>query len=166
MDHNRHIQPLESPREYAKFALVIAIIVGLSALLANWRGWSLEQFMGSFMAVFFITFAGFKFVSLEMFAITYSGYDLVAKKFRSWGYVFPFVELGLGLAYLVLGNHAWLNAATLVITATASVGVVKELRRKSAVMCACLGTVIKLPLSKVSFVEDFLMFAMAAAMMP
>lgn len=165
MNHENHVEPLESPREYAKFVLVIAGIVLASILITSWRGWSLEQFMSDFMGVFLLTFAAFKFMNLEMFAITYRGYDVVAKRWPRWGYVFPFVEAGLGLSYLLGGEGTTLNVLTMLITSLGAIGVIKELRRKSAVMCACLGTVIRLPLSRISFVEDFAMFLMAAVML-
>lgn len=164
-DHSYHVQPEESAKEYAKFAGIVAGVIGFSVLVTYLLGWSLENFLTYFMAVFLLTFAAFKLINLEIFAITYSGYDLVTKKFPAWGYIFPFVEAGLGMAYVLLGNQTWLNVFTLLLTGVASVGVVKELRRKSKVMCACLGTVIRLPLSKISFVEDFLMFAMAGVML-
>jgi hypothetical protein len=167
-DHPGHattIRPLESPREYAKFVAVIIGITGLSVLLTSWRAWTLRQFLNDFMAVFFITFATFKFINLEMFAVTYRGYDIIAKRFRLWGYLFPLVEIVLGFAYLLTNKNTSLNVVTLLITGVAAVGVLQELTKKSNIVCACLGTVIRLPLSKISFVEDFLMFAMAAAML-
>lgn len=163
-NHASHIEPLESPREYLKFAGVIAGIVLGSVLLTNARSWGLENWMASFMAVFFVVFGAFKLVNLEMFVLTYRSYDILAKRFKFWGWIFPFIELGLGAGYLILGNNLWLNIATIIITGTASIGVIKELRRKSRFKCACLGTVIRLPLSKISFVEDFLMLVMAGAM--
>ncbi len=163
-DHHNHIEPMESPREYLKFAAVLASILLASLGLAYLRDWNIMGFMAHFMGVFFITFGVFKLVNLEMFVLTYRGYDIIAKRFRFWGWVFPFVELAIGVGYLLLGNNIWLNIATILITATASIGVIKELRRKSVMKCACLGTVIRLPLSKISFVEDFAMLVMAMIM--
>lgn len=163
-NHHHHVEPDESPREYAKFAGVIAGIVLASLLLTQARGWGLMAYMAGFMGVFFIVFGAFKLINLEMFVITYRSYDIITKRFTVWGWLFPFVELGLGAGYLLLGNNPWLNIATIAVTATASIGVVKELRRKSQFKCACLGTVIRLPLSKISFTENFLMLIMAVAM--
>ncbi len=171
MDHHEdahvHLGHDESnnKREYLKFAGVIASIVIITVFLAWARGFSLHRFMSDFMAVFFIVFATFKFLSLEEFSVTYQSYDVVAKRFPLWGYAFPFVEAILGVSYLLLDRSALLNLVTLIITGVASIGVLKELSNKSNIMCACLGRVIKLPLSKVSFVEDALMFAMAAFML-
>lgn len=164
-DHHPHTEPLESLVEYLKFVGVISGIILLSLLLTGWQDWELMNWMANFMAVFFLTFGAFKLVNLEMFVLTYRSYDILAKHFRFWAWLFPFIELGLGAGYLFLGNVFWLNIATIIITGLASIGVIKELRRKSQFKCACLGTVIRLPLSKISFVEDFAMLIMAGVML-
>lgn len=164
MDHMHHHQTNESLGEYIKFAGIIGLIIAASLGLTWLMGWELEVFMANFMGVFFLVFGCFKLLSYEMFVIAYRGYDILAKRSKLWAYVFPFVEIALGAGYLFLGNNLWLNLVTIFVTATASVGVIKEVRRKSVMQCACLGTVIKLPLSKVSFVEDASMFLMALVM--
>lgn len=154
-----------TPREYAKFAGVIGGILVVSLVLAWARGWELERFLSDFMAVFFITFAAFKFINLENFVGAYRSYDIIAKRFPIWGYAYPYVEGMLGVSYLLLDNSNLLNALTMLLMAVGAIGVYKELTNKSNIMCACLGTVIKLPLSHVSFVENFGMFIMAALML-
>lgn len=168
IEHDAHVhlghETEENRTEYLKFAGVIAGIVLLTIMLAWARGFSVERFMSDFMAVFFIVFATFKFVNLEMFSVTYQSYDIIAKRIPLWGYAFPFVEGMLGVAYLLFDQNNTLNFITLLITGTAAIGVIQELRNKSNIMCACLGTIIKLPLSKVSFIEDAAMFFMAFLM--
>jgi hypothetical protein len=167
-EHDAHVhlghETSEDKKEYLKFAGVIGGILLVTLVLAWARGFSAERFMSDFMAVFFIVFAAFKFVNLEMFSVTYQSYDVIAKRFPVWGYIFPFIEGILGVAYLLFDQNNTLNIITLVVTGVAAIGVFSELRNKSNIMCACLGNVIKLPLSKVSFIEDALMFAMALAM--
>lgn len=171
MQHDEHIHEIhldegteESPREYQKLAGVIGGILAISLLLGWARGWELERFLSDFMAVFFITFAAFKFVNMENFVGAYRGYDLIARRFGLWAYAYPFIEGILGVAYLLLDNSNMLNVVTMIITGVGAIGVWQELRNKSNIMCACLGTVIKLPLSRVSFIEDFGMFGMALLM--
>jgi hypothetical protein len=53
------------------------------------------------MAGFFITFSYFKIINLKEFATSYSMYDIVAKKWKNWGYVYAFIELMLGISYFV-----------------------------------------------------------------
>ena len=167
-DADAHIhlghQTEESKREYIKFGAVIAGILLISTIVSVARGLALERFLEDFMAVFFVTFATFKFINLEEFSVTYQSYDVIAKRFPLWGYAFPFMECILGVSYLLWDQSNILNGLTLLITGVAAIGVYKELHNKSNIMCACLGKVIKLPLSKVSLVEDVAMFAMAAFM--
>jgi hypothetical protein len=167
-DHHHHMaehHPVESPREYAKFAAVIAGIILVSIGVTTLRGWDGNRFANDLMAVFFMTFAAFKFIRLEEFAIVYRSYDIIAKQLRPWPYAVPFIEAFLGLSYFI-STDAWqLNILTMLFTGVGAYGVWKELTRKSEVQCACLGTLIKLPLTKVSLVENLAMFAMATYML-
>lgn len=161
-----HVHPENTPAEYRKFYGIIGGIFLVAVALTFIRGWTFRLFLNDFMAIFFIVFAGFKFVNLEAFVMAYRTYDVVAKHIRPWAYVFPFVEALLGFSYLLLTDDPQLlHTITLIVTGTASYGVLKAVRRKSKFTCACLGTFIKLPLSTVSLVEDLLMFAMAGLML-
>ncbi|MCW1907923.1 MAG: hypothetical protein KIH63_001110 [Candidatus Saccharibacteria bacterium] len=170
MEHNHHahnmISAESSAKEYAKFAIVVAAITVLSYVLFLQFGEAgLQGYLRSFMGIFFIVFATFKFIGYEMFAVMYAGYDIVAKRFRPYAYAYPFIELGLGLLYVfdVMPNGR--DLLTLVIMAIGSIGVAQEMKKRSGIHCACLGNVIKLPLSTVSLVEDVGMGLMAAVML-
>lgn len=156
-----HVHPEETTREYMKFAAVILAIFIVAVGITTLRGWGGNRFANDFMAVFFMTFATFKFINLEMFVATYRTYDVIAKHLRPWPYAFPFIEAILGLCYFI-STDAWqLNFITMLVTATAGYGVYKALKSKSKFHCACLGTLIRLPLTKISFVENAAMFFMA-----
>lgn len=160
-----HIHPEETSREYTKFVGVIGGIFLSAVILTLIRGWTFTLFLNDFMAMFFIVFAGFKFMNIEAFVVTYRTYDVLAKHIRPWAYVFPFIEALLGFSYLLLTDDPqMLHVITIIITGTAAYGVFKALKRKSKFHCACLGTFIKLPLSTVSLVEDVSMFLMALLM--
>jgi hypothetical protein len=166
-DHKHHEAPVENSQEYKKFARVLLGILLVSSLLSFVRGWEPTRAMSDFMAVFFITFAAFKFADVELFAHTYRQYDLIAQRVRPWGYIYPFIEAFLGFWYLLSEGPANLNIITMIITGTAAIGVFQEVRKRhgSKFMCDCLGRFIRLPLSKVSLVEDVAMFGMAAIML-
>lgn len=155
----------DSPREYRKFAGVIGGILIVSMVLGWARGWELERFLSDFMAVFFMTFATFKFVNMENFVSAYRSYDIIAGHLPLWAYAYPFIEGVLGVSYLLLDNSNLLNVVTLILMGIGAVGVRKELTNKSNIMCACLGNVIKLPLSKVSLIENAAMLVMAGLML-
>jgi hypothetical protein len=156
MDHTEHHSSEGNPIEYLKFILVL---IGITLLaLAVSRIFSLD-FMRSFMGSFFIVFALFKLLDLPGFVMSYIGYDIIASKFNGYAYIFPFIELFLGIGSFI--NFPYINYAILIITMISAIGVIKQLLRKSKIKCACLGTYIKLPLTTVSLVEDLGMGIMA-----
>lgn len=165
--HDHHVIAGESsPKEYAKFVLVIAGITGTSTALHYLIGTpGADDWMRWFMGVFFVVFASFKLVGYRMFAMMFAGYDIVAKRFRTYAYAYPFIELGLGLLYLTNAVPMARDVLTLLVMSIGSIGVYQEIRRRSGIHCACLGNVIKLPLSTVSLVEDVGMGLMAAIML-
>lgn len=121
--------------------------------------------MTYFMAGFFLVFAGFKLIDLSGFAEGYAQYDLLAKRWKGYGYIYPFIELSLGLALLIGSNSLIVNWVILVVMTFSGLGVAIKIRRKEKFQCACLGTFLKVPLTKVTLIEDFGMAAMAAIML-
>jgi hypothetical protein len=89
----------------------------------------------------------------------------VREQARAYGYAYPFIELGLGIAYLVRFAPVATNLVTLVVMLVSIVGVTQALLQKRRIQCACLGTVFNLPMTKVTFVEDALMAGMALVML-
>jgi len=126
---------------------------------------SLESWMRHFMAGFFLVFSFFKLLDLRGFADSYASYDLLAMRWRGYGLIYPFIELGLGLAYLADIQHYYVNVITLVVMTFSSLGVCRALLNKQKIRCACLGAVFNLPMSTVTIVEDLLMVVMAGWML-
>lgn len=152
-------------KEYLKFAGVIAGITLVSYFFYSLTDLSgISEWMRVFMGVFFLTFAGFKFAGYKMFPDMFATYDVVAKRFKPYGYAFPFIELALGLLYLTDTIPMARDVLTVIVMAVSSIGVFQEIKKRSGIHCACLGNVIKLPLSTVSLVEDVAMGLMALAM--
>jgi len=121
--------------------------------------------MRFFMAGFFIVFAFFKLLNLEGFAMSYRMYDIVAAKWKGWGYIYPFVELLLGILFLINIAPIFTNVATILILGISSIGVIRSVLDKQKIKCACLGDVFNLPMSTVTIVEDLSMVAMSAIML-
>ncbi len=149
----------------------LAILIGyllLVAFLGTFPNFTLDRLMANFMGGFFLAFSFFKFLDLSGFAASYARYDLVAEKWKAWRYIYPFVELMLGMAFLAASGTNWLiavNIATLILMVIGTAGVIRSLVRKDQVRCACLGAVINLPLGVVTLIEDLGMAAMAAFML-
>ena len=58
---------------------------------------------------------------------------------RVYGYAYPFIELALGVAYLVRLAPLVTNLVTLAVMLVGAVGVTQALLQKRRIQCACLG---------------------------
>lgn len=154
------------PKDYIVFAAILFFIFLSSVAVQNFLfQQDLVSWMRSFMGVFFIVFAFFKLLDLRGFAMSYVGYDILARRFTQYAYIYPFIELGLGVGYLTFPNQSILNIITFSIMTIGAIGVGKQLMKGSKIKCACLGTYVKLPLTTVSLTEDLAMGAMALVML-
>jgi len=146
--------------------LIFAYLAG-TVLVIAWtsKAFSAHALMSWFMGGFFLVFSFFKLLDLRGFAMAYRSYDVVARALPAWGFVYPFVELALGGAYLTAWQPFAINVVTLVVMLVSAVGVLQSLIQKRAIRCACLGTVLNLPMTQVTLIEDLGMAAMAAFML-
>jgi hypothetical protein len=157
----------EPKTSYYPLLLILLFLLGGTALLEVGAGGEFEgmRAMRHFMAGFFLVFGFFKLLNVPAFADAYRGYDVVAKAWPGWGYVYPFVEVALGAAYLANVLPVAVNVVTLVVMGVSTVGVVQSVLNKRKIRCACLGTVFNLPMSVITIVEDVTMVLMAAGML-
>jgi copper chaperone CopZ len=151
---------------YKPLLLVFSyILIVTFAVEISYGGFVLDRWMPNFMAGFFIVFSFFKLLDLTGFASSYAMYDLLAKKVFGYGYVYPFIELGLGLGYLLKWQPTFINFVTLIVMGFSTIGVLLAVMKKQKIKCACLGTGFNLPMSTVTIIEDLLMVAMAIMML-
>jgi uncharacterized membrane protein YphA (DoxX/SURF4 family) len=107
-----------------------------------------------------------KLQDVERFATMFLNYDLLAQRWISYGYVYPFVETGAGLL-MMAGVLTWLSApAALLVASIGAVSVFKAVYvDKRELKCACVGGDSKVPLGFVSLTENLMMIGMAVWML-
>ena len=150
---------------YKPILLIGAYIIAITILIELTRGrFDTEAWMSNFMAGFFLVFSFFKLLDVKGFADSYSTYDIIAKKWYGWGYVYAFVELALGIAFLARFNLLLTNVVTFAVMSISIVGVLQTVLNKQKIKCACLGAVFNLPMSTITIIEDGLMIAMSLFM--
>jgi cation transport ATPase len=150
---------------YKPILIIGAYILGIAALVELLNEYSWNRWMLNFMAGFFLTFSFFKMLDLKGFADSYATYDIIAKRWKGWGYVYAVLELALGLAFLLRFELFITYGLTIVIMSLSMVGVLQTILNRRTIRCACLGTVFNLPMSTITFLEDGLMIIMSAVMM-
>ncbi len=113
------------------------------------------------MGYFFLAVSGLKLADWRGFAHAYAMYDVLAMRSKFYSYLYPLLELALGISYLYFGHVKLTALVTLGLMAISSIGVTRNLLSKNKVQCACLGTLIKIPLTKFTLFEDIAMAIMA-----
>lgn len=125
---------------------------------------TMRTWMHYFMGVFLCIFALLKLFHPSAFADGFEMYDLLAKRWRAYGYLYPWIELLLGLGYLAFFHPPFVYGATIVVLGFSTIGVVAGLRAGLDINCPCMGSVLDVPLSTVTLVEDIAMVVMAMAL--
>jgi copper chaperone CopZ len=151
---------------YKPILLIFGFILGSTLMIqVNYKSFDLMQWMQQFMAGFFLVFSFFKLLDVKGFANSYKMYDVIAKSFPIWGFIYPFIELSLGMAYLINYNPFVTNIVTLILMSLSIIGVLQSVLNKKEIKCACLGSVFNLPMSSITIIEDGIMIAMSLIML-
>ncbi len=150
---------------------VIAVfaVAALLALAGNWAAFGNVLTLGSiewFIAISMCILALLKLQDVESFSTMFLNYDLLAKRWVPYGYVYPFGELLAGVLMLA-GVWLWLSVpVALFIGSIGAYSVFKAVYiDKREIKCACVGGNSKVPLGFVSLTENLMMIAMAVWML-
>ena len=115
-----------------------------------------------FIAFSMVVLALLKLQNVETFATMFLNYDLLAKRWVPYSYLYPFAE-GLAGVLMVAGALTWLSVPIALFIGT--VGAVSVLKAvyidKRELKCACVGGSSNVPLGFVSLTENLMMIAMA-----
>ena len=144
---------------------IILGYISITSILLNFKDWNLTNAMLDFMGLFYIIFSFFKILDIKGFSTSFRMYDPLAKKITIYGYIYPFIEILLGLMFLVRIEVNIALLITIVILGITSVGVTQTLLDKRSINCACLGTTLKLPMTEATFIENAVMIIMAIVLL-
>src|SRR5579862_2420729 len=93
----------------------LLIIVIFALVLSYIHAYNSSSFMYGFMGYFFLFLAMFKFFNLKEFVKGFETYDIISKRFKLYGFLYPFIEFALGIAYLSDYNLRVANIVTLIV---------------------------------------------------
>lgn len=145
--------------------LAVFAVAALMALAASWSTMgtlltlhALEWFIAFSMCIL----AMLKLQDVETFSAMFLNYDLLARGYVPYSYIYPYAELVAGVL-MVSGALIWLSAPiALFIGTIGAVSVFKAVYiDKRELKCACVGGGSKVPLGFVSLTENVMMVAMA-----
>jgi glutaredoxin len=119
--------------------------------------------MAGFMGISLSMLASLKLMDLDSFTESFQKYDLVTKQFKSYGKIYPFLELAIGLGFLSGIVPLATGIAATTVGVLGSISVFKAVYiDKMALNCACVGGNSKAPLGIVSMTENLMMAIMGA----
>jgi glutaredoxin len=149
----------------------VVVLFGLTALMALATSFAAYETVFTLRAAeWFIAFsmtvlALLKLQNIESFATMFLNYDLLAKRWVPYSYIYPFAE-GLAGVLMIGGVLTWLSVpVALFIGSIGAISVFKAVyidRRE--LKCACVGGASNVPLGFVSLTENLMMIAMAVWM--
>lgn len=166
-----HFGMSPDPKEGDTYQPVVAVfaVAFLMALSVCWAMLGRLEIIRSaelFIAVSMCVLGILKLQDLRSFATGFVQYDLVARRYVPYSYVYPFVEAGAGVL-MIAHLFTWIAApAALLVATIGAVSVFKAVYiEKRDLHCACVGGGSSVPLGFISLTENLMMIAMSIWMM-
>ncbi len=169
-DLRRHFGKAVKDLDAVSYVPVMALFA-MAALMAGAISWlamgTVLSVMAAetFIAVAMCLLAVPKLQDIESFATMFLGYDLLARRWLPYAYIYPFAE---GLAGVLMLARAWDWVSIPVALFIGSIGAVSVFYavyvQKRDIKCACVGGSSRVPLGFVSLTENVMMVAMAVWM--
>ena len=148
----------------AIFAVAFLLAVSVNVLLS----WSMSWWavIPHFIAITMVLLALQKLRDVESFSSMFLNYDLLARKWVPYGYIYPYAELVAGVLMLAGVLSIVSIPVALFIGTIGAVSVFKAVYvDKRELKCACVGGDTKVPLGFVSLTENLMMVGMALWML-
>ena len=145
--------------------LAIFSVAFLMALAVSWYAFgtvftirALEWFIAISMCILAVQ----KLQDVESFSTMFLNYDLLARRWVRYGYLYPFGEALAGVL-MIAGALIWIAAPVALFIGTAGAASVFKAVYidKRELKCACVGGSSNVPLGFVSLTENLMMMAMA-----
>lgn len=159
-------KPVADPKATTYRPIVVLFtMTALTALAASYAATgSIATIMAAewFISFSMVVLALLKLQNIESFSTMFLNYDLLARRWVPYSYVYPYAE-GLAGVLMVAGALIWLSAPiALFIGAVGAASVFKAVYiDKRELKCACVGGASNVPLGFISLTENLMMIAMA-----
>ncbi len=112
-----------------------------------------------------VFFGVIKLSDVVGFAEGFAKYDPLAKQSIVYAQVYPFLEITLGVLFILQLLILPATLITLFIYSASLYGALQSMMKKETLHCVCLGTYFKLPLSTVTIIEASFMILMCVWML-
>tara|TARA_B100000427_G_scaffold313167_1_gene305271 strand:+ start:192 stop:902 length:711 start_codon:yes stop_codon:yes gene_type:complete len=152
-----------SSKKTLLLALSLVLISSLSLHIGE-DNFELNEWMVSYMGIFFLLFSFLKLVDVKGFSGSFKKYDLISKIIPSFAITYPFIELFLALTFLSGYFLITSYIMTLLFMTSQFFGVFISLQKKEVIKCACMGSSINIDISTLTLFENLVMILMSSYM--
>lgn len=139
------------------------------ALASNWSiysGLSLIHTVKSFVAISMCVLAILKLRDLYSFSNQFITYDLLAKRYIKYAYIYPFAEGLAGIGMIAGILTPYVAFISIFIGSIGSISVIKAVYiEKRDIKCACVGGDSNVPLGFISLTENLMMLGVGSWML-
>ncbi len=165
---HEHMSHQHDKKTYQPIIAIFSVTF-LMALAFEWQmtaSFNVFEVAKTFVAISMSVLGILKLRDLSSFSKQFEAYDLLAKKWSGYSYVYPFVETLAGVG-MIAGILTYVVApSALVIGIIGAVSVIKSVYLdKKDFACACVGGDSKVPLGSISLIENLMMIGMGLYML-
>jgi len=145
---------------YQTSLLLLTIMTFIYIINLYYLQWNLntlskkKQFISNVLGTVLIFLGIIKLYNLSSFVSTFNKYDLIASNVPFYGYIYPFLEIILGILFLKQSNIKSLYTVTIIFISINLLGVINGLQSKYKLKCGCMGSFVDLPLSYLTIIEN------------
>lgn len=160
----QELQPVSKLKQLFPLLLIFGFML-LAVFCIHIQTRQTNAMMLDFMALFFLVFSFFKFLDVKGFQTVFKTYDPLAAVVPIYGWAYPFIELALGICYLMDYTPLFVLITTVIVLGITTIGVIRVLLQKRDIKCACLGSVLNLPMTEATLIENAVMLIMAGTLL-
>ena len=120
-----------------------------------------KELMPRTMGTIFLVLGLLKLTDLQSFSKIFAKYDIVAKRVPVYGYLYPFLEIMIGLS-LFVKDYRIPAYKTIIALMTIGLFGLMVSKKGSTLRCGCMGSLFHVPLSYVTISENIVMIAMSS----
>lgn len=161
---------VRDPKEKTYWPVIVLFtLTALMAIAASYAATNTfltTQALSWFISFSMIVLAMLKLQNIEGFSTMFLNYDLLAKRWVPYSYLYPFAEATAGVL-MTAGILCWLSIPlALLIGTIGAASVFKAVYLdKRELRCACVGADSNVPLGFISLLENVMMMGMALVML-
>ena len=133
LDTHDDITIKASKIQQLKPLFIILGYIFIASILLNYKNWNLTNAMLDFMGLFYIIFSFFKILDIKGFSMSFRMYDPLAKQAPIYGYIYPFIEVLLGMMFLIRFEVNIALIITLIVLGITTIGVTQTLLNLSLI---------------------------------